>query len=105
MNTLRPQPAGRACRKAACATLLMVWALLLIAPPGPLRPPIAWADDSRAREIMQKVNDRDDGDNQISELKMALIDRSNKRRSSSWKTLGARASIFVDSIISVSYIS
>ncbi|MCH9046822.1 MAG: outer membrane lipoprotein-sorting protein [SAR324 cluster bacterium] len=58
----------------------MVWGLLLIAPPGPLTPPIAWADDSRAREIMQKVNDRDDGDNQISEMKMTLIDRNNKRR-------------------------
>ena len=33
-----------------------------------------------ARDIMDKVNDRDDGDNQVSNLKMILIDRKKKRR-------------------------
>ncbi len=40
----------------------------------------ASADDTKAREIMQKVEDRDDGDNQISEMEMILIDKFNQRR-------------------------
>ncbi len=39
-----------------------------------------FADDPKARDIMQKVEDRDDGDNQTSEMEMILIDkRSNER--------------------------
>ncbi len=57
--------------------LPLAFALLLA---GALWQTEAKADDPKAREIMQKVNDRDDGDNQISELKMTLIDRNNKRR-------------------------
>ncbi len=43
-------------------------------------PILAGQDDPKARAIMQKVNDRDDGDHQISEMEMILIDkRKNKR--------------------------
>lgn len=37
-------------------------------------------DDPLARAIMQKVNDRDDGDNQVSEMEMILIDRHKNKR-------------------------
>jgi len=49
----------------------------------PVLPGAARADDPKAREIMQKVNDRDDGDNQTSDMEMILIDkRGNKRKRS-----------------------
>jgi len=38
------------------------------------------ADDSKAREIMQKVDDRDDGDNVTSNLQMVLIDKRGHKR-------------------------
>jgi len=38
------------------------------------------ADDKKAREIMQKVDDRDDGDNQTSDMVMKLIDKNDKER-------------------------
>lgn len=40
----------------------------------------ASADDPKAREIMQKVEDRDDGDNMTSQMEMILIDRHQKKR-------------------------
>ncbi|MEE8436622.1 MAG: outer membrane lipoprotein-sorting protein [bacterium] len=43
-------------------------------------PALAAKDDPRAREIMQKVNDREDGDNQTSEMEMILIDRRKNKR-------------------------
>ncbi|ACL02457.1 conserved hypothetical protein [Desulfatibacillum aliphaticivorans] len=45
-----------------------------------LAAPCAHADDAKAREIMQKVNDRDDGDNAVSEEEMILIDKRGKQR-------------------------
>jgi len=42
--------------------------------------PAAMADDAKAREIMQKVDNRDDGDNQTSDMVMTLIDKNNKER-------------------------
>ena len=42
--------------------------------------PYALADDPKAREIMQKVNDREDGDNSISQEEMILIDKRGKQR-------------------------
>ncbi|MBI9074394.1 MAG: outer membrane lipoprotein-sorting protein [Desulfatibacillum sp.] len=42
--------------------------------------PFAMADDPKAREIMQLVNDREDGDNVISEEEMILIDKRDKQR-------------------------
>jgi hypothetical protein len=40
----------------------------------------AFADDPKAREIMEKVDARDDGDNQTSDMKMILIDKNKKER-------------------------
>ena len=38
------------------------------------------SDDPKAREIMTRVDDRDDGDNQTSNLQMVLIDKRGKQR-------------------------
>lgn len=43
-------------------------------------PLTARADDPKARAIMERVDARDDGDNQTSTLQMILIDRSQKQR-------------------------
>jgi hypothetical protein len=40
----------------------------------------AAADDPVARAIMEKVDARDDGDNQTSDMEMILIDKNNKQR-------------------------
>ncbi|MBW2544028.1 MAG: outer membrane lipoprotein-sorting protein [Deltaproteobacteria bacterium] len=42
--------------------------------------PCASADDPEARAIMEKVDARDDGDNQISDMEMILIDKKGKER-------------------------
>jgi hypothetical protein len=42
--------------------------------------PVYGADDPKAREIMQKVEDRDDGSSGSSEMEMILIDRHGKER-------------------------
>ena len=42
--------------------------------------PVALADDSVARGIMQKVDDRDDGDNITNEMEMILFDKRQKKR-------------------------
>ena len=49
----------------------------------PVLPPIAlqtFADDPAARAIMEKVDARDDGDNQTSDMEMILIDKRGKKR-------------------------
>lgn len=43
-------------------------------------PCLAFADDPKAREIMQKVEDRDDGDNMTGEMEMILIDKKGRER-------------------------
>ena len=43
-------------------------------------PAKASAEDPKAREIMTKVHARNDGDNEITELKMILIDQQGKER-------------------------
>ena len=48
--------------------------LLLVAPM------LALADDPKAREIMERVDARDDGDNATSNLQMVLIDKRGKQR-------------------------
>lgn len=58
--------------------LRCTWVLLLITLLTPAS--FSWADDPKAREIMQKVDDRDDGDNQTSDMKMTLIDKNNHER-------------------------
>ncbi len=40
----------------------------------------ALAEDVKARKIMQKVQDREDGDNQISDMEMILIDKKKNKR-------------------------
>lgn len=46
-----------------------------------LSPAHSFADDPKAREIMEKVEDRDDGDHRTSDMLMTLIDkRGNKRK-------------------------
>lgn len=40
----------------------------------------AFADDPEARAIMEKVDARDDGDNQVSDMEMILIDKKGKKR-------------------------
>jgi len=42
--------------------------------------PSARADDPKAREIMEKVDSRDDGDNRVSDMEMILIDKKGKKR-------------------------
>jgi hypothetical protein len=68
---------GRSRRGLLRAGLAALAALLVALP---TLPAVARADDAKAREIMRKVNDRDDGDNQTSEIKMVLIDSRNNRR-------------------------
>jgi hypothetical protein len=38
------------------------------------------ADDAEARDIMQKVLDRDEGDNRTAQMEMVLIDKNGKQR-------------------------
>lgn len=45
----------------------------------------SFADDPKAREIMQKVEDRDDGDNRTSDMLMVLIDKNNDERKKYFK--------------------
>lgn len=40
----------------------------------------AWADDRKARQIMERVNARDDGDNKVWDMVMILIDQNGKKR-------------------------
>lgn len=39
-----------------------------------------WTDDPAARDIMEKVDARDDGDNQTSDMEMILIDKNGQER-------------------------
>lgn len=59
------------------ATALMIALVFTL---GPLGASMARADDPKAREIMRKVNNRDDGDNLINDLEMILIDKSGNQR-------------------------
>lgn len=57
------------------SALAALAALAVAALPAP-----AWADDPKAREIMQKVYDRDDGDNSTADLEMILTDKNGNKR-------------------------
>lgn len=74
----RAVPAG-VLAKTMAQTMALAAVLSLAASWGGA-PAQAAKDDPRAREIMQKVNDRDDGDNQVSEMEMILIDRQKNKR-------------------------
>jgi hypothetical protein len=54
---------------------LIVLTAMVFAWPG-----MSMADDPKAREIMEKVDARDDGDNQTSDLEMVLIDKNGYER-------------------------
>jgi len=62
-------------KRATGFAMVMVLGALLAAFPN-----VAVADDAKAREIMQQVEDRDEGDNMTSEMEMTLIDKSGSRR-------------------------
>ncbi|MEA3231074.1 MAG: outer membrane lipoprotein-sorting protein, partial [Thermodesulfobacteriota bacterium] len=57
--------------------LTFVFIILLMLP---FATSYAFADDPEARAIMEKVDARDDGDNQISDMEMILIDKKGKER-------------------------
>lgn len=65
-------------RMAAMAAAAMTAMAVLVV--GLASPALAGKDDPKAREIMRKVNDRDDGDNQTSDMEMVLIDRKKNKR-------------------------
>ncbi|MEM9173818.1 MAG: outer membrane lipoprotein-sorting protein [Myxococcota bacterium] len=69
-------------RRAPLALLARAGVLVaLVAPMVALAAGAAFgADDPRAREIMTKVDDREDGDNQTSNMQMVLIDKRGKQR-------------------------
>jgi len=49
---------------------------------------LAFADDPKARGIMERVEDRDDGDNSTSDMQMTLIDKHGKKRIREIKSFG-----------------
>jgi len=61
----------------ALTCLLSLAALILVLT---LTPSLGWCDDPAARTIMEKVEARDDGDNQTSDMEMILIDKRGKKR-------------------------
>ena len=58
-----------------CLTLVLIAFVLLS-----FAAPCALADDLEARTIMEKVEARDDGDNQVSDMGMILIDKKGQER-------------------------
>ena len=60
------------------STCIISLAALILA--AALTPALGWCDDPAARAIMEKVDARDDGDNQTSEMEMVLIDKQDKER-------------------------
>ncbi len=61
----------------ALACLISLAALIMVVA---LTPSLGWCDDPAARAIMEKVDARDDGDNQTSDMEMILIDKNKKQR-------------------------
>ena len=70
---IRARTEGSRGRSAGIAGALLVAGLLLAAR-------TVSADDPRAREIMQQVEDRDDGDNRVTDMEMVLIDKRGNER-------------------------
>ena len=52
--------------------ILSLLAIILILP--------AYADDPKARGIMEKVDAREDGDNSTADMEMVLIDKKGSKR-------------------------
>lgn len=47
-----------------------------------------WAEDLKARQIMEQVDARDDGNNSVSDMRMVLIDKGGKRRERKIRAFG-----------------
>jgi len=60
--------------------LILVVGLTIAAGGLGLFPAQARADDPKARDIMEKVDARDDGDHQTADMEMILIDKNGKKR-------------------------
>ena len=71
-STAAPPRSGRPHGRIAVATLLAVGLGLLCGLEA------GAADDPKAREIMTRVDEREDGDNQTSNMQMVLIDKRGK---------------------------
>ena len=54
--------------------------LAILAPLTVTIDPVGAADDPQARAIMEKVDDRDEGDNRTGDMQMVLIDKRGKQR-------------------------
>ena len=52
-----------------------------------LFPAKGWADDPKARAIMEKVDARDNGDRQTADMKMILIDKNGNQRKRSIRSI------------------
>lgn len=76
---MNPNPKSRPARRLTAAAGLVLGALALVFA-GAGRPATVHADDPKARAIMVKVNNRDDGDNNTNDMEMTLIDSRNSRR-------------------------
>jgi hypothetical protein len=78
-NVMNALPARKTARRLlAVPSLLTALALAFLlanVPASEVR-----ADDPKARAIMQRVNDRDDGDNSVADMEMTLIDRKKNKR-------------------------
>jgi hypothetical protein len=66
-------------RGAALRRVGVIASALLLLAAGMATPGVA-ADDPKAREIMKRVQDRDDGDDQTSKMEMVLIDKRGSKR-------------------------
>jgi hypothetical protein len=61
-------------KKICLASVVIVFLMLFF------NLPCVFADDPEARAIMEKVDARDDGNNQVSDMEMILIDKKGKER-------------------------
>ena len=85
LNRVSRQPRSESlaalARRALFAGIATVLAL-------PLAGDAPAADSLLARDIMQAVNDRDEGDNRISDMEMILIDKRGKQRVRKMRSFG-----------------
>ena len=68
---------------ASAGMALLLGVALAVAPAA------VWADDPKAREIMEKVNDRDDGDNRTSDVRLVLIDKNGDGQTDTWTEINS----------------
>ncbi|RTZ94953.1 MAG: outer membrane lipoprotein-sorting protein [Deltaproteobacteria bacterium] len=58
---------------------MMILVLLVVSLPG-IGTAANLKDDPKARAVMEKVENREDGDNRVSDMEMVLIDKKGKKR-------------------------